>query len=273
MRLRLVVLDRDETLIRLPIGRRYVAGEDSFELMPGAAAFVAAMNRAGIVVVVATNQQGVALAEYPEIALKSVQRLHERIQQALVERDVGLVVEFVQEADRRISPHPGPLPRSVIDVVRDADCGGEGDALNQPGDPFLKPAGARIARFYVCPHAAAANCGCRKPQAGLLTQALEEFGVSPAEAAVIGDRETDMQAGAAAGIGRRYWLNGAGATSHGISKRTAEATVVGSFGECLELLQGSNRGDDGGGIATARPDGGLSERSGPGGRGRRSRNV
>jgi hypothetical protein len=36
MLLRLVILDRDDTLIQLPAGRRYVAGEDAFELMPGA---------------------------------------------------------------------------------------------------------------------------------------------------------------------------------------------------------------------------------------------
>jgi histidinol phosphatase-like enzyme len=91
MSLRLVILDRDDTLIRLPLGRRYVAGDDPFELAPGAAEFVGTLNRAGIVVVVVTNQQGVALAECPEITVAAVERLHSRIQEALAASIAGRV--------------------------------------------------------------------------------------------------------------------------------------------------------------------------------------
>jgi D-glycero-D-manno-heptose 1,7-bisphosphate phosphatase len=55
-----------------------------------------------------------------------------------------------------------------------------------------------IDRFYYCPHAAADDCACRKPRAGLLLQALEDFDVHPARACLIGDSLRDIQAAQAA---------------------------------------------------------------------------
>jgi D-glycero-D-manno-heptose 1,7-bisphosphate phosphatase len=81
--IRIVVLDRDETLIRMPPGRRYVYGSDDVVFVDGAPQLVARLNQAGIRVVVATNQQGVSLKEHPEITLQSVRRYHERIDETL----------------------------------------------------------------------------------------------------------------------------------------------------------------------------------------------
>ena len=66
--------------------------------------------------------------------------------------------------------------------------------------------GARIEAFYFCPHHPTAEvpefrtvCSCRKPQPGMLKQAAEELGLDLANSWMVGDRETDLQAGAAAG--------------------------------------------------------------------------
>ncbi len=66
--------------------------------------------------------------------------------------------------------------------------------------------GARIEAFYFCPHHPAAEvpayrmaCKCRKPQPGMLLQAAEELGLDLASSWMVGDRESDLQAGAAAG--------------------------------------------------------------------------
>lgn len=66
--------------------------------------------------------------------------------------------------------------------------------------------GARIEAFYFCPHHPAAEvpeyrtaCGCRKPQPGMLRQAAAELGLDLANSWMIGDRESDLAAGAAAG--------------------------------------------------------------------------
>ncbi len=57
-----------------------------------------------------------------------------------------------------------------------------------------------ISKFYVCDHLEDDNCLCRKPKPGMILNAIEEFGFSKSEAIFIGDKETDREAGLAAGI-------------------------------------------------------------------------
>lgn len=65
-------------------------------------------------------------------------------------------------------------------------------------EELLADEGARLDAVYHCPHAAA-SCDCRKPGAGMLVRAASELGFALAESVMIGDSETDMQAGRAAG--------------------------------------------------------------------------
>lgn len=48
---------------------------------------------------------------------------------------------------------------------------------------------------------------CRKPAPGMLLQAIKDFDLEPSNCAMIGDRETDIQAAKAAGIGRSILLD------------------------------------------------------------------
>jgi D-glycero-D-manno-heptose 1,7-bisphosphate phosphatase len=66
--------------------------------------------------------------------------------------------------------------------------------------------GAAISGFYVCPHHPSASvaeyrlaCGCRKPRPGLLFRAAEELGLDLGRSYMVGDRITDVAAGARAG--------------------------------------------------------------------------
>ncbi|HYH67411.1 MAG TPA: HAD-IIIA family hydrolase, partial [Urbifossiella sp.] len=66
--------------------------------------------------------------------------------------------------------------------------------------------GARVDAFYYCPHHPdgevaeyRTRCGCRKPEPGMLRAAAAEHGLDPARSWMIGDRETDLEAGAAVG--------------------------------------------------------------------------
>jgi D-glycero-D-manno-heptose 1,7-bisphosphate phosphatase len=66
--------------------------------------------------------------------------------------------------------------------------------------------GATIDGFYYCPHhpdgkvdVYRRRCECRKPQSGLLRQAAEEHQLDLARSFAVGDREHDLQAGAAVG--------------------------------------------------------------------------
>lgn len=52
-----------------------------------------------------------------------------------------------------------------------------------------------VLKFYYCPHVNENQCDCRKPKAGMLLQALKDFGYESNNAWMIGDADTDMQAG------------------------------------------------------------------------------
>lgn len=71
---------------------------------------------------------------------------------------------------------------------------------------LLEEAGAVIDGFYYCPHHPTEGqggyrmeCECRKPKPGMLLRAAGELGIDLVESWMIGDRLTDLQAGASAG--------------------------------------------------------------------------
>jgi D-glycero-D-manno-heptose 1,7-bisphosphate phosphatase len=64
--------------------------------------------------------------------------------------------------------------------------------------------GGRIDRVLYCPHRPDEHCTCRKPQPGMLLKAAEEMGIDLDRSFLIGDAESDIQAGRAAGCARRY---------------------------------------------------------------------
>jgi D-glycero-D-manno-heptose 1,7-bisphosphate phosphatase len=65
-------------------------------------------------------------------------------------------------------------------------------------EELLAENGAHLDAAYYCPHSAG-SCGCRKPAPGMLERAAEERRFSLTNAVVIGDRESDIAAGRAAG--------------------------------------------------------------------------
>lgn len=71
----------------------------------------------------------------------------------------------------------------------------------------LRAVGAHVDDFYHCPHHPdhgeppyRTDCRCRKPEPGMLLQAMAEWPVEPQGSFLIGDRETDVQAAQRAGI-------------------------------------------------------------------------
>lgn len=71
----------------------------------------------------------------------------------------------------------------------------------------LKKEGAQVNSFYYCPHHSEAciekyrsACECRKPQPGLLLQAMAEWPVEKSQSFMIGDKQSDMEAAQNAGI-------------------------------------------------------------------------
>lgn len=57
----------------------------------------------------------------------------------------------------------------------------------------------RLDDAYLCPHDQRDGCECRKPRAGMLLRAREDWSIDLARSWLIGDRWVDVAAGAAAG--------------------------------------------------------------------------
>lgn len=81
------------------------------------------------------------------------------------------------------------------------------DALNREVAARVAAAGGPLVdAFYVCPHHPAAtderyraDCDCRKPRPGLLVRAARERELDLSRSFLVGDRPSDVAAGAAAG--------------------------------------------------------------------------
>lgn len=64
----------------------------------------------------------------------------------------------------------------------------------------LSEENVRIDKVYFCPHSPDDKCYCRKPNIGLVMQAVKDFGISLNDSWVIGDDERDVIAGREANV-------------------------------------------------------------------------
>ena len=78
--------------------------------------------------------------------------------------------------------------------------------VHQVMDERIAAGGGRIDAYYYCPHHPTAeieryrrDCDCRKPGPGMLRQAAQEMELDLSRSFTVGDKWTDVQAGAAAG--------------------------------------------------------------------------
>ncbi len=72
-------------------------------------------------------------------------------------------------------------------------------AIHSKLNDAARHAGGRDLDVFFCPHLPEDECACRKPQAGLLTTAMQARGVGPARTIYVGDSEKDLLAAKAAG--------------------------------------------------------------------------
>lgn len=109
-----VFLDRDGT-INEEMG--YINHPDRFRLLPHSAAGIARLNRAGLLVVVATNQSGVARGYFPSSLIPEIHGLMQQLlaqQQARV--DAIYVCQHAPDADCPCrKPQPGLLHQAAKD--------------------------------------------------------------------------------------------------------------------------------------------------------------
>ena len=77
-------------------------------------------------------------------------------------------------------------------------------------DQQFAAAGARVDRYYVCPHHPDDNCDCRKPKPKSLLDAAAEYVLALDQCFMVGDRSSDIQCGQRAGTRTVLVLTGAG---------------------------------------------------------------
>lgn len=74
------------------------------------------------------------------------------------------------------------------------------NAVNQRLRTILGSHGIYLNGIYYCSHSPEHGCDCRKPKPGLLLAALSGHRLNPAECYMLGDKWSDVEAGAAAGV-------------------------------------------------------------------------
>ena len=85
--------------------------------------------------------------------------------------------------------------------------------------------GIRLAGAYYCPHRPDEGCDCRKPRTGMLRQAADELDLDLPGSWMIGDKETDVQAGAAVGASTiRFGAGDSDATA--VARSWAEVVAI-----------------------------------------------
>lgn len=97
------------------------------------------------------------------------------------------------------------------------------NAINDKMHKALGQAGGRIDAIFYCPHAAEANCACRKPKTGLFDEIARRLNVNLKDVPSIGDSLRDLQASAAVGARPMLVLTGEGARTRdegGLPERT-----------------------------------------------------
>ena len=97
----------------------------------------------------------------------------------------------------------------------------------------LRENGAPVAKVYFCPFHPEHGIGNykvdsidRKPGPGMILQAARELDIDLADSILLGDRESDIQAGTAAGVGHNLLYAPQNGASRAIGSTIATATVT-----------------------------------------------
>jgi D-glycero-D-manno-heptose 1,7-bisphosphate phosphatase len=79
--------------------------------------------------------------------------------------------------------------------------------LNAHMQAQFASAGAPLAAVYHCPHHPTAatgryriECNCRKPRPGMLLRAAQDLNLDLSRSVIVGDKQSDLEAGRAAGV-------------------------------------------------------------------------
>jgi D-glycero-D-manno-heptose 1,7-bisphosphate phosphatase len=106
------------------------------------------------------------------------------------------IFEFVPEVIRKLKDH-GFL---LVVVTNQPDIARglmEKSELSKMTSEVLR---IGVDHVYICPHDSQDLCACRKPLPGLIFQAAEDLNIDLPASWLVGDRQTDIEAGLASGL-------------------------------------------------------------------------
>ncbi len=147
-----VFLDRDGVI---NVDHGYVSTWERFEFLPGVPNALRALQDAGYLLIVVSNQSGIGRGYYCEADVESL--------------------------NQAVAQHLG----STVGVT--------------------------LSEFYHCPHHPTEaegefrrQCDCRKPAPGMIRQAVLDHGIDLKTSLLVGDKDSDIEAGRAAGVARLF---------------------------------------------------------------------
>jgi D-glycero-D-manno-heptose 1,7-bisphosphate phosphatase len=160
--IRYVFLDREGILNLKPPEGNYVTSWEQFHLLPGVQQAIAKLNHAGLMVIVVTNQRGIALGRMTQADLDDIhRRLREELAQSnarldgiyVCPHDIGLCrcrkpeIGLFQQG---FADFPGARPENSVmigDSLSDIEAGIRVGmpTIFVPGDPATQKAGAEHA--------------------------------------------------------------------------------------------------------------------------------
>ena len=91
----------------------------------------------------------------------------------------------------------------------------------------------KIDKVYYCPHHPdfTGKCSCRKPEPGMILKAKSEFGIDLKNSILVGDKNSDIEAGLKAGVGRSFLIT----TGHKIVENKFQVPVLSNLIELINL--------------------------------------
>lgn len=109
------------------------------------------------------------------------------------------------------------------------------NAIHDKMHRALAQFGGRIDALFYCPHAAEANCSCRKPKPGMLEEIARRFAMDLKDVPNVGDSLRDLQAGEALGTQNILVRTGKG------TKTLAEGNLPENTWVCDDLADAVQR--------------------------------
>ena len=110
------------------------------------------------------------------------------------------------------------------------------NAINDKMYRALAQVGGRIDALFYCPHAAEADCDCRKPKPGMFLDIAQRFNVDLAGVPSVGDSLRDLQAAAAAGAQPMLVLTGKGAKTKSAGGLPEHTILFANLGEAVRHI-------------------------------------